>query len=115
MVIFIKASLREQDKLGRNVLHFAAEAGNTTCIQYLVKCHNMCVDSQTYQGLTPLHFACKVRTYPLVPFVYSNKVIVFNLLIIYYSLLKENKIDTFYVLLELGGNCYLTDNKGRTG
>ncbi|GBN30224.1 Ankyrin repeat domain-containing protein 16 [Araneus ventricosus] len=79
------ASITEQDKLGRNVLHLAAEAGNVNCIQYLVNCDYIAIDSQTPQGRSPLHFAC-----------------------------KENEFETFCVLLELGANCYLKDNRGRT-
>ncbi|KAF8794698.1 Ankyrin repeat domain-containing protein 16 [Argiope bruennichi] len=79
------ASVIEQDKLGRNGLHLAAEAGNMVCVRYLVKCHNISVDSETPQGLRPLHFAC-----------------------------RENEIDTFWLLWELRANCYLKDNQGRT-
>ncbi|PRD23853.1 UNVERIFIED_CONTAM: Ankyrin repeat domain-containing protein 16 [Trichonephila clavipes] len=80
------ASLKEEDKLGRNVLHLAAEAGNLEYIRCLVKTHNMSLDSQTVHGLSPLHFAC-----------------------------KENNIDAFNLLLQLGANCDLKDKRGRSG
>ncbi|GFY46941.1 ankyrin repeat domain-containing protein 16 [Trichonephila inaurata madagascariensis] len=79
------SSLKEEDKLGRNVLHIAAEAGNLECIRWLVKTYYMSLDSQTLQGLSPLHFAC-----------------------------KENNIDTFNLLLKLGANCDLKDKRGRS-
>ncbi|GFU38749.1 ankyrin repeat domain-containing protein 16 [Nephila pilipes] len=80
-----RASLKEEDKLGRNVLHLAAEAGNLDCIKYLVKKCDMSINSQTSHGLSPLHFAC-----------------------------KESNIVTFSLLLQLGANCNLKDQRGRS-
>lgn len=59
-VIWLQALVDEVDKLGRNVLHLAAERGNLESIKYLVTNCYININSETPQGLTPLHFASKV-------------------------------------------------------
>lgn len=49
------------DKLGKNILHISAEIGNLEGITFLIENSLIDVNSKTTQGLTPLHFACKVR------------------------------------------------------
>ncbi|GIY53309.1 ankyrin repeat domain-containing protein 16 [Caerostris darwini] len=78
------ALIEDEDKLGKNLLHLAAEAGNLDCITLLVKKKYFNINSQTSEGLSPLHLAC-----------------------------KQYKKDSVYLLVELGADCNLKDKQGR--
>ncbi|KAG8188361.1 hypothetical protein JTE90_019268 [Oedothorax gibbosus] len=75
----------EVDKLGKNVLHISAETGNLESIKYLIENSLIDINSQTTQGLTPLHFAY-----------------------------KENKVECVKLLLDLGSDTSISDRQNRT-
>ena len=47
------------DKLGRTVLHIAAQAGSHESIHVLSKGSDVCVNARASHGLTPLHYAMR--------------------------------------------------------
>ncbi|XP_055524544.1 L-asparaginase [Wyeomyia smithii] len=62
------ADLSQEDTCGRTALHMAAMHGNMAALRYLVK-KEVEIDAVDYLGLTPLDYAIKLNTTPVIDFL----------------------------------------------
>ena len=67
MIAFLKTlsmqdNIHERDCLGRHSLHLAAQSGQIVSIDFMLKNYEVDLNMKTdTNGMTPLHFAAKVR------------------------------------------------------
>ncbi|XP_023215189.1 ankyrin repeat domain-containing protein 16-like [Centruroides sculpturatus] len=85
LLIKYQADFNKKDILGRNSLHLAAQAGSLDAVNYLVNNCKVDSNSLSVNHQTALHFAA-----------------------------KEGQEDAVSLLLQLGTDCSVIDNKGRT-